>query len=199
MTKVKICGLRTAADADLVNQYKPDYAGMILTPGFRRSVSRETAGMLRERLDEEIPLVGVFVDSPPEDIRAFLEEGIIDIAQLHGQEDAGTIRTLKAQTGKPVWKAFQITEGSDWQAIEDSPADLVLLDAGKGSGQTFDWSLANRVKRPFLLAGGLTPDNVRRAVEQVHPFGVDVSSGVETEGSKDREKVRAFIMRTRIG
>ncbi len=197
MTKVKICGLRTTADADMINEYKPDYAGMILAPGFGRSVSRETARALRERLDPEITLVGVFVDDAPEYIRPFFEEGIIDIAQLHGKEDAGFIRTLQEQTGRPVWKAFQIAEGSDLKAIEDSPADMVLLDASKGSGQTFDWSLALRVKRPFLLAGGLTPDNIRRAVDQVHPFGVDVSSGVETDGNKDKEKVRTFIMRAK--
>ncbi len=197
MTKVKICGLRTTEDIRIVNHYKPDYAGMILTPGFSRSVTHAQAKRLRRELNTAIPLVGVFVDSDLSFMRSFFEEGIIDIAQLHGQEDVQLIRALKEATGKAVWKAFSMEKTPDTKKIEASPADRVLLDAGKGAGQTFDWSKAKAVKRSYMLAGGLTPDNVSRAIASTHPYGVDVSSGVETDGKKDEKKVRAFIRRAR--
>ncbi len=196
MTRVKICGLRSKKDAETVSLYKPDYAGMILSAGYKRSVERAAAEEIRETLDPAIPLVGVFVDEDLSFMESYLRDGVIDIAQLHGSESRETILYLK-KTGKEVWKAFQITESSDFDAIEESPADLVLLDAGKGSGETFDWFLAQRVQRPYLLAGGLSPENIRNAILEVHPFGVDVSSGVETEGVKDAEKIRKFISRAR--
>ncbi len=197
MTKVKICGLQTTEDIQIINQYKPDYAGAILSPGFSRSISHARAKELRRTLDPTIPLVGVFVDCELAFMRSFFEEGIIDIAQFHGQEDDHMIRALKEAVGKPVWKAFQMETAPDIKAIESNPADRVLLDAGKGSGQTFDWSVTGEVKRSFMLAGGLTPVNVSRAIKSVHPYGVDVSSGVETDGKKDEEKVRDFIRHAR--
>ncbi len=198
MTKVNICGLRSAEDALLMNRLQPDYAGVILSAGFRRTVAYETARKIRETLDPAIPLVGVFVDEEEERMASFLKEGIIDIAQLHGQESDETGRSLIKRTGKPVWKAFQVGKEADLGRIIACPADLLLLDAGQGSGQTFDWSLAAGVKRPFLLAGGLTPENVRLAITQILPYGVDVSSGDETDGRKDPKKAEAFVRKVRF-
>ncbi len=193
MTKVKICGLRRPQDVEAVNASRPDYAGLILAAGFRRTVDRETAQALRRALSRDIPLVGVFVDDDPAVMADYLDSGIIDIAQLHGREPAQTVRALQARTGRPVWKVFQMTAETDRREIEESPADLVLLDAGTGCGQRFDWSLAAGIRRPFVLAGGLTPENVAAAVAQTRPFAVDTSSGVETDGWKDSKKIAAFV------
>lgn len=197
MTKVKICGLRRPEDAQILNRCAPDYAGTILARGFRRSVAPETAALLRKTLSPAIPLVGVFVDNDPDEIARLLEDGTIDIAQLHGGESDQTAAALRERTKKPIWKVFKITETTDFTRIENCPADLVLLDAGTGTGQTFDWTLAKQVRRPFILAGGLTPANAAAAIAQTRPFAVDTSSGVETDGTKDEAKIAAFIRAVR--
>ena len=164
--------------------------------------------------DEIIP-VGVFVNSPVEFAARMLNEHIIRIAQLHGDEDEEYIRRLRILTdtadniaaekmgpehaGVPVRiiKVFKIAGEEDIKAAENSGADMILLDAGTGAGKAFDWTLAKKVKRPFILAGGLTPENVAAAIRQVQPYGVDVSSGVETNGYKDPEKMRQFTENVR--
>ncbi len=197
MTRIKLCGLRREEDAVMVGRAKPDFAGVILASGFRRSVEPEVAHDIRKILPPSIPLVGVFVNDDPDKIVSLLDMGVIDIAQLHGQETDETVREVQKRTGKPVWKVFQISETTDFTRIEACPADVVLLDAGTGSGKTFDWSLARRIRRPFLLAGGLNPDNVAEAIAQTHPWAVDTSSGVETDGWKDEAKIAAFVQAVR--
>ncbi len=193
MTRVKICGLRRDEDAIMVGRAKPDFAGVILARGFRRSVEPEVAAHVRKLLPPSIPLVGVFVNDGPDKIVSLLKGGIIDIAQLHGAEPDETVREIQERTGKPVWKVFQISSESDFARIENCPADVVLLDAGTGSGKTFDWTLACSLRRPFILAGGLNPENVAGAIAQTHPWAVDTSSGVETDGWKDEAKIAAFV------
>ena len=200
MTRVKICGLRTPEDIRAVNRYRPDYAGMILSSGFRRSISKEQAKQLRSLLDEEIVLVGVFVDEPLEVIQEYVREGILDIIQLHGQETDEFIDAIHARMpGIPVWKAFAVIGEADLDAAEQSHADLVVLDSGKGTGMAFEWSLIADFENDYLLAGGLDADNVNTAIEFLHPYGVDVSSGVETNGVKDPEKIKALIEAVRTG
>lgn len=193
MTKIKICGMMSPQDAEFLNAVQPDYAGMILSPGFRRTVPRETAAAIRRTLDSRIPAVGVFVDAEPAEIAAFLHDGIIQIVQLHGHEDAAFIAVLRQYIDAPVWQAFRIRNAEDVQRAEQSMADYVLLDSGTGSGKVFDWSLLSGIRRPFFLAGGLNPENAAEAVGTLHPYAVDVSSGVETDGRKDPQKMRAFI------
>ncbi len=192
MTLVKICGLRRTEDVLAVNRVKPDFAGMILADGFRRTVDRKTAEQLKAMLLPDIRLTGVFFNDEEEKILSYLNDGVIDIAQLHGQESDAMVKSIKEKTGKPVWKVFQMTQDTDCEQIEASSADLVLLDAGTGCGRTFDWSLVKKIRRPFILAGGLTPENVEAAVEQTHPYAVDTSSGVETDGWKDENKIASF-------
>ncbi len=188
--KIKLCGIYRREDAAYVNQAKPDYFGMIISfPKSHRNVSPEMARALRRLVSDDIPAVGVFVNQPVEQIAALLEEGVIQIAQLHGQESPEEIRTLQQHTGRPVWKAFKIRSREDIDSAESSPADLILLDNGYGTGQCFDWSLVGGIARPFALAGGLTPENLPRAVAELQPAVVDLSSGIETDKVKDLEKM----------
>lgn len=197
MTKIKICGLMSPADAQSVNDAHPDYAGMILSPGFRRTVTQETAAAIRSALDPAIPAVGVFVNAEPAEIAAYLERGIIQLVQLHGNEDAAYIAALRQMTDAQIFQAFRIRSAADVQQAEQSAADMILLDSGTGTGKVFDWTLLSGITRPYLLAGGLNPENAAEAVGTLQPAGVDVSSGVETDGRKDPEKIRAFVQAVR--
>lgn len=191
--KIKICGLSRSADIEAVNRYQPDYAGFILNfPKSFRNITPEQAKQLRLQLSDSIPAVGVTVNQPLETVAQWLNDGIIDIAQLHGQEDEAYIRTLRDRTGKPVWKAFKIRSASDLAAAKASSADLVLLDNGYGTGETFDWTLVRDIGRPFILAGGLHLDNLSEAAE-MQPYAMDLSSGAETNRVKDPEKIRMLI------
>lgn len=191
MSKIKICGLRRTEDIAIVNEAKPDFAGVILArnPKFWRAVDAHQAARLREALDHAIPLVGVFVDDDADYIASLLDSGVIDIAQLHGRETEDDIRALAGRSGKPVWKAFQVKTPEDVAAAIRTPAERPLLDSGTGCGVTFDWSLVTGIDRPFLLAGGLTPENLSAAIAQVRPWCVDISSGVETGRVKDADKI----------
>ena len=129
---------------------------------------------------------------------ALLDRGIIDIAQLHGKEDEAYIRRLRQLTKKPLIQAFRIDTPADVAAAQASTADYVLLDSGTGgTGTCFDWSLLQNIQRPYFLAGGLTPENVGGAVATLHPYAVDVSSGIETDGAKDKEKMTQFVRAVR--
>ena len=193
MTKIKLCGLRREEDIRTVNELRPDYIGFVFAPKSRRAVSRETAAALKALLDPAIPAVGVFVDEEPETVASLLEDGIIDLAQLHGHEDEAYIARLRELTGKPVIQAFRVRAREDAEAAERSPADYILLDAGAGDGKTFEWDLVSGIRRPYFLAGGLTPENAPEAVVRLRPFALDVSSGIETDGVKDPARMRRFV------
>ena len=195
--KVKICGLSRPADIEAVNQYYPDYAGFIINfPKSHRNCTPEQVQALHAQLSDSIPAVGVTVNQPLETVAALLEQGVIDIAQLHGQEDESYIDELKRRTGKPVWKAFRIRSADDLDAARASIADMILLDNGYGTGETFDWTLVRDIGRPFILAGGLREDNIDDAAK-MQPDAMDISSGVETNRVKDPEKIRTLIERIR--
>ncbi len=197
MTKIKFCGLTRPDDIEAANRYRPEYAGFVFASASRRYVSPQTAESLKLLLSPEIQAVGVFVNESVEKIAALLNQGIIDMAQLHGEEDGAYICRLKEQTGKPVIKAFKVKTAADIAAAEQSPADYILLDSGAGTGTVFKWELIQGIHRPYFLAGGLSPDNVEKAVSLLHPFAVDVSSGIETDGKKDKEKMAAFAAAVR--
>lgn len=197
MTKVKFCGLTRIEDIEAANELKPDYIGFVFWNKSKRAVTREKAAALKAQLDPSVKAAGVFVDEDIEVVKAILNDGIIDIAQLHGHEDEAYIRSLQACTGKPVIKAFRADTAGGFTQAEESPADYVLLDAGMGGGVTFDWNLLKNIERPYFLAGGLHPGNAAEAVRNLHPYAVDVSSGVETGGVKDNAKMAAFISAVR--
>ena len=159
--------------------------------------------MLKEMLDPAVKAVGVFVNEPVENVADLLNEGIVDMAQLHEVEDEAYICRLRELTGRGedtfIIKAVQVKSEADVKAGEQSGADLVLFDAGAGDGKVFNWKLLENVKRPYFLAGGLDPENVRDAVERLRPFGVDVSSGIESFGVKDALKMAKFVAAVRKG
>lgn len=193
MTRIKLCGIRTPVDVEGVNTVCPEYIGFVFYGKSRRYISPDKAKELKALLNEKISAVGVFVDESAENVAGLLLDGIIDIAQLHGNEDEEYVSKLKRMTDKPVIKAFRMEEGVTAEQINCFPSDYVLIDSGAGCGATFDWSKAKTVTRPFFLAGGLTPQNVEKALKDVRPFAVDVSSGIETDNHKDFEKMKAFI------
>ena len=192
MTRVKMCGMTSEGDVINANELKPDYIGFVFAKNSRRFVTPQRAQELKKLLDKDIKAVGVFVDEDIETVSALIMDGTIDIAQLHGNEDDDYITLLRERTGKPVIKAFRIRSEQDVLRAEKSKADMILLDAGAGEGRTFDWSLLKEIKRPYFLAGGLNPENAADAVKALKPYAVDVSTGIETNGVKDREKMTAF-------
>jgi phosphoribosylanthranilate isomerase len=194
MTKVKICGITQTADIRAANNHKPDYIGFVFAPS-KRMVSPKEARQLRASLADAITPVGVFVNETPENIYTLIHTRTIDIIQLHGTEDEEFILHLKTLTNAPIIKAVSVQKAGDAQAWENSAADFLLLDhKGGGTGESFDWSLIGEVKKPFFLAGGLSPENVAAAIQAVKPFAVDVSTGVELSArEKCPEKIKAFI------
>ena len=197
MTKIKFCGLTGDCDIDAANELRPEYIGFVFAPKSKRYVAPERAAELKSRLAAGIKAVGVFVNDTPCHVAELLETGVIDIAQLHGSEDEEYIRHLRQLTGKPIIRAFRIKTAEDIAEAERCTADHVLLDSGAGTGEVFDWKLIKNMKRPYFLAGGLSPDNVENAVEQLSPYAVDVSSGIETDGVKDKAKMAAFAAAVR--
>ena len=193
MVKIKICGIMREQDCDCLNEVLPDCAGFIFAPKSRRYITPETALAFRERLDRRIKTVGVFVNEDIDLICDIARSGVIDAVQLHGTENNEYVKRVKELTGLTVVKAFTVKGGSDIDEAMQSEADMLLLDNGCGTGEQFDWDYHEDVDRLYFLAGGLTPDNIGGAVTRYCPYGVDVSSGVETDGAKDSEKIRRFI------
>ena len=192
MTKLKMCGLSRIEDIQAANAIKPDYIGFVFAEISKRRVSALEASKLKSKLDPEIKAVGVFLDDKLDFVASMLNLGIVDLVQLHGSEDEAYIEKVREITNKPIIKAFIIRSKEDVERAEKSTADYILLDGGKGEGKVFDWSLLKAIKRPFFLAGGLNPDNAADAVKALKPYAVDVSTGIETDGVKDREKMAAF-------
>ena len=192
MTKIKMCGLSRTEDIEAANSIKPDYIGFVFAEISKRRVSALEASKLKSKLDPEIKAVGLFLDDKLDFVASMLNLGIVDVVQLHGSENEEYIEKVREITNKPIIKAFIIRSKEDVERAEKSTADYILLDGGKGEGKVFDWSLLKAIKRPFFLAGGLNPDNAADAVKALKPYAVDVSTGIETDGVKDREKMAAF-------
>ena len=216
--KVKMCGISKVETIPAVVEAKPDYMGLVFAPS-KRQVTVDQAKTLVEELhkqytkrynngaeqsnNDEIKTVGVFVNETLENLVTIATEANLDVVQLHGDEDEAFIQSLKERTNVEVWKAVQIRSAADAEAWIDSRADMLLFDAYHkdergGTGEVFDWSCLDEFERPFMLAGGIDSTNVARAIRTVRPYGIDISSGIETEGVKDDEKIKAFtnIVRT---
>ena len=194
-TKIKLCGMMNPPDVITAAELQVDYVGFILSEGFRRTIPLGTFCELDSYLHDHsntVKKVGVFVNEPIENIMEYYEE-MLDVIQLHGKEDDTYIRNLRKYTDKPIIKAFKITSAEDIRLAVNSTADYVLLDSGTGTGKTFDHSLIRGIDRPYFLAGGLTADNVAEAIDSLHPYAVDASSCLETDGKKDRNKMIEFV------
>lgn len=193
MTKIKFCGMTRSEDIKYANECKPDYVGFVFAKKSKRYLSFEEARKLREQLLPDIKAVGVFTNEKPEYILRLIKEGIIDAVQLHGNEDEDYIRQLRTLTDIPVIQAFLIHNVRDLERAKKSSANMILLDAGAGSGAVFDWELIKNFNRPYFLAGGLSEKNISDAIIMLNPYGVDVSSGIEACGIKNKEKMTAFM------
>ena len=209
--KIKMCGISKVETIPAIVDAKPDYMGLVFAPS-KRQVTVEQAKTLVEELhkqyavrynSETIKTVGVFVNETIENLLKIAEEVKLDVIQLHGDEDESFIQILKEQSNVEVWKAVQVRSAADAEKWIDSSADMLLFDAYHkdergGTGEVFDWSSLDEFERPFMLAGGIDSTNVARAIRTVRPYGIDISSGIETEGVKDNEKMKAFtnIVRT---
>ena len=209
--KVKMCGISKVETIPAIVDAKPYYMGLVFAPS-KRQVTVEQAKTLVEELhkqyavrynSETIKTVGVFVNETIENLLKIAEEVKLDVIQLHGDEDESFIQILKEQSNVEVWKAVQVRSAADAEKWIDSSADMLLFDAYHkdergGTGEVFDWSSLDEFERPFMLAGGIDSTNVARAIRTVRPYGIDISSGIETEGVKDNEKMKAFtnIVRT---
>ncbi len=224
--KIKLCGLSRPIDIDYVNEAKPDYCGFIINvPKSIRNTTPDQVRALRENLSPDIIPVGVFRNEPVETVAGLLLDGTISVAQLHGSEDEAYIQQLRSFGDFTIFKAFRapaVEQRADsgenasssvnaagehgnsdalavWaDTVNKSSADMVLLDnGGGGTGKTFEWALTDLIRRPFLLAGGIGPDNITEALDRLHPWGVDMSSSVETDGKKDREKMLQAVAKVR--
>lgn len=193
MTQVKICGMRRPEDIRHANRLRPEMIGFVFWKPSKRYVSPDEAAKLRSILDDGITPVGVFVDEDPKVVADIATNGTIDMIQLHGAEDEEYIHGLRKLTDAPIIRTFCVRSEEDLVKASGSSADMVLLDNGKGTGQTFDWTLMKDLGRDFILSGGLSESNVGDAVRRFHPFAVDVSSAMETDGFKDRSKMERFI------
>ncbi|WP_302573678.1 phosphoribosylanthranilate isomerase [uncultured Acidaminococcus sp.] len=203
MTKIKLCGIRRPEDVAMVNRVKPDYAGFVFAPG-RRQVKAEQAENLRRQLDPAIAAVGVFVKAPVEEAAALANRGTIQLIQLHGEEDEAYVKALRERTKAPIIRVIRVRGPESLWDLDRYDCDYFLLDTYSGSqfggmGKTFDHSLIRQARfpRPFFLAGGLDSANVAAAIAESSPFGVDTSSGIETAGIKDENKIRAFVSAVR--
>ncbi|MEF2879843.1 MAG: phosphoribosylanthranilate isomerase [Blautia sp.] len=201
MIKVKICGIKTKGEAEILNRWQPDFAGFVFAEG-KRQISLEKAIELKAILSPQIKTVGVFVNAPLEQAVRAAERGAIDFIQLHGQEEGSYMEALRNYTDKPLIKALRVRTREDILQGEKLPCDYLLLDtyvkgSWGGSGQAFDWSLIPPIEKPYFLAGGLTGENVELAMSLAAPFALDVSSGVEGPDGKDEEKIREFIDKVR--
>ena len=192
-TKIKLCGLSRREDILLANELRPDYIGFVFFEKSKRYVNYGDAQRLKEGLGTGIGAVGVFVNEDMERILALFNGGVIDLAQLHGDESPEYILRLKERSGKELIQAFRVKDEADLKRAAESPADYVLLDSGYGGGVPLDWGMLKGFKRPYFLAGGLNISNVREAIGALSPYGVDVSSGIESGGKKDAEKMRRFV------
>lgn len=200
MTKIKLCGLSRPDDIKCVNTLLPEYIGFVFAASSRRYVSPKAAVELRKLLAPEITPVGVFVN---EDIRVITDianSGAIDIIQLHGAENSKYIKSLRLAVKCPIIKAFSVNTEKDIEAARSCSADYILLDSGNGgTGTQFDHKLIRNISRPYFLAGGLDSSNVGRAVTEYAPYAVDTSSALETNGIKDKNKMKAFVDAVRKG
>lgn len=198
MVKIKLCGLRRCCDIRWANELKPDYVGFVFAKSHRQ-VTDEEAGMYRHLLNPGIEAVGIFVNEKPETVAEIANDGTIQLVQLHGQEDEAYIWRLRLLTSVPIIKAISVITSHDVDRANASSADYILLDNGAGgTGQPFDWSLLRPLQKPVFIAGGLDAANVGEVLK-MNPYAVDVSSGIETYGEKDKQKMIEFMKRVRQG
>ena len=201
MTKVKICGLKRKEDILTVNMLLPDYIGFVFAKS-KRQVTLEEVDYLKSFLDPHIQAAGVFVNAPLDVITSLCSSAVIDMIQLHGDEDAEYANELRSRVHQPIVKAVRVETQEQIFKMQNFPCEYLLLDTFTkdqygGSGHLFDHGLVPEMEKPFFLAGGLTADNVQGCIKKCRPYAVDVSSAVESDGQKDSKKIKEFIERVK--
>ncbi|MCY6483207.1 phosphoribosylanthranilate isomerase [Clostridium aestuarii] len=195
-TKIKICGLKTLEDIRMINKYPIDYVGFVFVES-KRKVSKEQVRDMKKILSTKIKAVGVFVNTPYDEINDIVNYCGIDIVQMHGEESSEECEKIIV----PVWKAISVQNKKDLiKAQRYKNVKGFLLDGVKaGSGISFEWSLVKEFSKNYftILAGGLNSENVQQCIEIVNPHMVDVSSGVEKDGQKNEEKIKKFIRKVK--
>lgn len=193
MTNIKICGLFREEDIEYVNSCKPDFAGFIIDfPKSHRSIDIQKAKKLIAKLDSSIKSVCVFVDAPLEKVVECAT--FCDCVQLHGNEDNAYITAIRKKLpSTKILKAFKVEQAKDIELAKESIADIIILDNGYGTGVQFDWTLITNINKNVMIAGGINASNIREAIEKFAPYGIDVSSSVETEKIKDFEKIKKLM------
>lgn len=203
--KIKMCGLKRPEDIVYANECLPDYIGFVFAES-RRKVSAQEAEKLGRQLDPAIRKVGVFVNEPVRQLISISDEAGLDILQLHGDEGKEYIKEVRKKTGKEIWKAVRVRTAKDIREAEELTADKLLLDSFSedsygGTGKIIDFSVLEQtdIRMPYFIAGGLTVDNLSEIIEKTGPYGIDISSGIETGGIKNREKMLQVIQCVRGG
>ncbi|MBS7007174.1 phosphoribosylanthranilate isomerase [Anaerostipes sp.] len=203
--KIKMCGLRRTEDIIYANECIPDYIGFVFAES-KRKVSAEKAAKLGKELNPSIKKVGVFVNEPVRDLILAAEQSGIDIIQLHGDEDREYINEVKQGTEKEIWKAVRVKTAEDIEKTLKLPADKLLLDSFSensygGTGKVMDFDVLRQIKipKPYFIAGGLTIENLPGILEGLEPYGIDISSGIESGGVKDRDKMMRVTQCVRGG
>lgn len=200
--KVKMCGMRRVEDIAYANEVRPDAIGYIFFPKSKRYVTGEQAKELDQKLDQNILSVGVFVNETIDTVAEIAKEVPLDVIQLHGDEDEAYIEQLKQQTDKQIWKAVRVKETNDIKQAEKLPVEKLLLDTfteekdmygGTGKVMNYDLIPKEGISKPFFIAGGLHSKNIKEITEKVHPYGIDISSGIETDGYKDLTKMKEIM------
>lgn len=201
MVRVKICGITSEKDVEILNRYLPAYAGFVFAKS-RRQLSADQAGGLSGRLAGSIRKVGVFVNAVQDDVLEAVSVAGLDAVQLNGDESPEYMELLRLRldSGIEIWKAIRVKDAGSINELGGFSADRFILDTYAensygGAGKSFNWKYAEAAgtNRCIILAGGLNPNNVASAIKTVKPFAVDVSSGVESDGSKDEAKIRDFM------
>lgn len=196
MSKIKLCGLTRIEDAESANQARPDWVGFVFDKG-RHFLTDDGAAEIRRVLRQDIPAVGVFVNDDPEHIVALAESGVIQYVQLHGHEPEEYLRALRRRISCPFIRVISVRTTEDVLRWQDSAADYLLLDHGKGgTGKSFDWALIPPLRKPWIMAGGIGLSNLEQALAY-QPYGIDISSGAETDGVKDRDKMIRLVQMVR--
>lgn len=198
MITVKFCGMRRPHDIEYANECCPDYVGFILTDGFKRTVSKEDFLALEKGLDKDIKRVGVFVNERPKNILEMAE--YLDVIQLHGDEDHTTVFYYSDKTNSEIWKAVRAKSPEDIERYKWNHIDKLLIDSFSedgvgGTGKRIDTEIVKsaKIEKPFFIAGGITAENIVEIVRDTEPYGVDISSGIETDGFKDLQKMKKIM------
>jgi phosphoribosylanthranilate isomerase len=196
-TKLKICGITNEKDAIMVSNLGADAIGFVFAESKRKITPRKAKEII-EKLPPFITTVGVFMNAEADEVNKIAEYAALDAVQLHGNESPEYCNKMNRKVVKGILVSKNDSKESILKKMQNYSVAAYILDPGTGSGQTFNWDIVYGIEKPIIIAGGLSPENVKYVIKKLHPYGVDVSSGVEkSQGKKDMEKVKKFIAEVR--